>query len=64
MGFPRGSVVRNPPPNAGDVGSIPRSGRCLKEMAICFSILAWKTPWTEESGELHSMGHKESDMTE
>ena len=27
-GLPGGSVVRNPPPNAGDAGSIPRSGRC------------------------------------
>ena len=31
MGFPGGSVVKNPPANAGDeedVGSIPGSGRC------------------------------------
>ena len=27
MGFPDGSVVKNPPANAGDVGSIPGSGR-------------------------------------
>ena len=27
MGFPGGSVVKNPPANAGDVGSIPGSGR-------------------------------------
>ena len=27
MGFPGGSVVKNPPANAGDVGSIPVSGR-------------------------------------
>ena len=27
MGFPGGSVVKNPPANAGDMGSIPRSGR-------------------------------------
>ena len=26
-----------------------------EEMAIHSSILAWKTPWTEESGELQSM---------
>ena len=25
-GFPNGSVVKNPPANVGDVGSIPRSG--------------------------------------
>ena len=27
LGFPAGSVVENPPVNAGDVGSIPGSGR-------------------------------------
>ena len=27
MGFPGGSVVKNPTSNAGDVGSIPGSGR-------------------------------------
>ena len=27
MGFPDGSVVNNPPANAGVVGSIPKSGR-------------------------------------
>ena len=27
-GFPGGSVVKNPPANAGDAGSIPGSGRC------------------------------------
>ena len=34
-------------------------------MAAHSSILAWKTPWTEEPGGLLSpRGHKESDMTE
>ena len=27
MGFPGGTVVKNPPPNAGDVVSVPGSGR-------------------------------------
>ena len=27
MGFPGGSVVKNPPENAGDAGSTPGSGR-------------------------------------
>ena len=36
-----------------------------KEMATPFSILAWKTPWTEEPGRLYSpWGCKESDTTE
>ena len=30
-GFPGGSVVRNLPVNAGDMGSIPGLGRCLGE---------------------------------
>ena len=32
-----------------------------KEMETHSSILAWKTPWTEEPGRLQSMGPKESD---
>ena len=30
-GFPGGSVVKNPPANAGDVGLIPGLGRCPGE---------------------------------
>ena len=26
-GFPGGSAVKNPPPNAGEAGSVPGSGR-------------------------------------
>ena len=34
-------------------------------MATHSCILAWEIPWTEESGELQSMGvTEESDMTE
>ena len=45
MGFPSGSAVKNPPANAGDVGSIPDPGRSSgKEMAT----LSRKIPWTEE----------------
>ena len=36
-----------------------------KEMATRSSILAWETPWTEESGRLRSpWGRKEWDMPE
>ena len=53
-------MVKNPPDNAGDTRDtdlIPGSGRSPgKEMAICSSILAWKIPWTEESGRPQSMG--------
>ena len=31
LGFPAGSVVKNPPVNAGDLGSIPGSGRSSGE---------------------------------
>ena len=34
-----------------------------KAKATRSSILAWRTPWTEESGGLPG-GHKELDMTE
>ena len=34
-----------------------------KEMATQSSILSWRIPWTEEPGELQSMGPQESDMT-
>ena len=58
-GFPDGSVVKNPPTSAGDMGSIPGLGRSLeKKMATHSSILAWKTPWTEKPGRLQSMGSK------
>ena len=33
-------------------------------MATHASILAWETPWTEESGGLQSIDHKESDLTQ
>ena len=32
-------------------------------MATHSSTLAWKVPWTEESGRLQSMGSLESDVT-
>ena len=35
-----------------------------KEMATHSSILAWKIPWTEEPGRLHSWVCIESDTTE
>ena len=51
--------------DSGDTGSIPGSGRSLEQgMATHSSILAWKIPWTEESGRLQSMDCKESDTTE
>ena len=52
MGFPGGSVVKNPPAGAGDgkdMGLLPGSGRSLeKEMATYSSVLAGEIPWTEK----------------
>ena len=43
--------------DTGDVGSIPGLGRSPGEGNGNYSnILAWKTPWTEESGDLQSLG--------
>ena len=57
-GFPGGSVVKNPPANAGEtwVRSLGRQDPLEKEMATHSSILGWKIPWTEEPGGLQSMG--------
>ena len=42
-----------------------QEGALEKEMATPSSILAWKTPWTEEPGRLYSpWGGKESDTIE
>jgi len=62
MGSPGGAVAENLPVNAGDArdsGSIPGSGRCPgvgNGNPTHSSILAWKTPWTEEPGWLEFMG--------
>ena len=57
LGFPGGTVVKNLPANAGDLGSNPGSEDPLeKEMATHSNILAWEMPWIEEPGGLQSMG--------
>ena len=55
--FHASSVVKNPPANAGDTGSIPGSGRSLeKEMATHADILACEISWTEKPGGLQPVG--------
>ena len=53
-GFPDGSVVKNPPANAGAaetwVLSLGGEDPLEEEMATHSNILAWKIPWTEEPG--------------
>ena len=64
IGFPDGSVVKNPPANAGGMGSTPGFERSPGEENTHSSILASEVPWTEEPGGLHSPGGgKESDLT-
>ena len=41
-----------------------RKGPLEKEMAIHSSILAWRTPWTEDPSSYSPWGRKESNMTE
>ena len=54
--YPGGSVVKNPPANAGDVGSIPGLRLSPGEgNGNPLHILAWKIPETEEPGGLPSM---------
>ena len=54
------SQVKNPPANAGDVEmwvqSLGREDPLEEGMAAHPSILAWRTPWTEEPGGLQLIG--------
>ena len=65
IGFPGGAVVKNPPANTGDLGSIPGSER-----------FPWRKKWQPTPvllpGKFHGQrtlagyspwGHKESNMT-
>ena len=55
--FPGGSDGKVSACSAGGPGSIlGREDPLEKEMATHSSILAWKIPWTEETGRLQSMG--------
>ena len=57
MGFPGGSEGKESVCNAGDPGlSLGGEDLLEKGMATNSSILAWRIPWTEETGELQSMG--------
>ena len=61
MGFPGGSVVKNPPANAGDVGSISGcEDPLVEEMVTHSSVLAWEILWTEKPEGLQSMGWQNS----
>ena len=68
MGLPGGTSGKELACKAGDarvVGLIPGSGRPLEEgMATHSSVLAWRSPGTEEPGGLQSIGVQRLDRTE
>ena len=64
MGFRGGSDGKEFACNAGALGLIPGLGRSPGEgKDDPLQNLAWRIPWTEESGRLQAMG-LESDTTE
>ena len=52
MGLPGGSVVKNPPVNTGDLGSIPGSGR-----------FSWTKKWQSTSVFLPGESHGQKSLT-
>ena len=55
--IPVAQMVKNlPAMQEIQVRSLGQEDPLEKEMAIHSSVLAWKIPWTEESGGLQSMG--------
>jgi len=56
MGFPGGSDSKESTCNTGDLGLIPGLRDPLEEgIATHSSILPGESPWTEESGGLHTV---------
>ena len=57
MDFPGGSAVKSSPamPET-QVQSLGGEDPLEEGMATHSSILAWRTPWTEEPGRLQSLG--------
>jgi len=52
-------TVKNPPAMQETwVQSLGQKDPMEKGMATHSTILAWRIPWTEEPGSLHSTGHK------
>ena len=65
VGFPGGSVVKNPPASVGDVGLISTSGRSLGEgNGSLFQYSCLRNPMDREAWQatLHEV-IEESDMT-
>ena len=68
MGFPDGSVGKEPACDAGDardMSLIPGSGGApAGGTATHSNIVAWRIQWTEGPGGLQPIGHKMSDTNE
>ena len=67
-GLPSGSGVKNPPARQGTQGTQVQSpgeeDPLEKEMTVHSRVLAWRIPWTEESGRLQGsqrVGHNRRD---
>ena len=60
MGFPVGSVVKNPPAmqeiQETLVQALGQEDPLEESRATHSSILAWRIPWMEEPGRLQSLG--------
>ena len=57
LGFPGGSVVKEPPAmQEMQVPSLGQEDPLEKEVATHSSIFAWEIPWTEDSCGLQFMG--------
>ena len=52
LGHPGWHSGKEPTCNAGDLGSVGWEDLLVEEMPTHSSILAWKIPWTEDSGGL------------
>ena len=63
-GFPGGSDGKESTYTAGDLSSIPESGKSPGEMTTHSRIFAWRIPWTKEPGGLQSMGLQRVGHTE
>ena len=57
LSFPGGSAVEKPPAvQEMQVGSLGQEDPLEEGMATHSSLLAWRIPWTEEPGQLQSIG--------
>ena len=65
LGFPGGSVVKNPPAKQEmQVWSLGQEDPMEEEMVTHSSFLSWKISWIEEPGGLPSpWGHKETQFS-